>query len=165
MDAYRDQGNIVRFRDTTSEFGVPQIIMEYCSLRDLQYQHWIRRLTNIEIAQVLLEGIEGLKYLHNAPGGPIAHRDLKAENILVTKREGGSIIIKLADFGCAGEGRIMTEGCGTPISHAPERWNGKPYSKAVDIWSFGVVTVGCIWDISEQEGSRGPKRRMVPSTC
>ena len=77
-----------------------------------------------------------VQYIHS---NNIAHRDLKPENILLTD-ESDSAIIKIADFGFA---RPVTSGlttaCGTPGYVAPEIIGGKPYGKAVDVWSLGVI--------------------------
>ncbi|KAH0795770.1 AGC family protein kinase [Histomonas meleagridis] len=86
------------------------------------------------VAQLVL----ALCYLHSIG---IVHRDLKLENILVD--EDG--YIKLTDFGLAKE-KMDNEGdrastfCGTPDYVAPEMLLSKPYDKAVDWWSLGILT-------------------------
>ena len=69
----------------------------------------------------------------------VIHRDLKTENILLTKDKN----IKISDFGLA---KILTSlsemastKCGTHTTIAPEILEGKKYSYSADIWSLGCV--------------------------
>lgn len=76
------------------------------------------------------------------------HRDIKPENILLMDED---LTVKIGDFGLAkivGEASFTTTLCGTPSYVAPEilAHNGKArrYTKAVDIWSVGVVLYICL---------------------
>jgi serine/threonine protein kinase len=57
----------------------------------------------------------------------------------------GEMVIKISDFGLSriiGEGSFMKTVCGTPQYLAPEvltKAQSQGYSKAVDIWSLGVI--------------------------
>lgn len=75
------------------------------------------------------------------------HRDIKPENILLCDKD---LTVKLADFGLAkiiGEESFTTTLCGTPSYVAPEILevsNHRRYTKAVDVWSLGVVLYICL---------------------
>lgn len=77
----------------------------------------------------------------------IVHRDIKPENILLIDRD---LNIKIADFGLAkiiGEESFTSTLCGTPSYVAPEileQGNRRRYTRAVDVWSLGVVLYICL---------------------
>ncbi|MFO0742072.1 MAG: protein kinase [Labilithrix sp.] len=75
----------------------------------------------------------------------IIHRDIKPENIFLVRREDGSDLVKVLDFGIAKsrqDSRLTTQGelFGTPQYMAPERITGKDSGGgASDIYALGVV--------------------------
>lgn len=87
-----------------------------------------------------------VKYLHEQG---ITHRDLKPENVLLFS-EKNETVIKITDFGLSkvvGEQSLMKTLCGTPSYLAPEvllTAGTGGYSKAVDLWSLGVILFICL---------------------
>lgn len=89
---------------------------------------------------VLKEILEGIKLIHD---NNIVHRDLKPGNILFDQYG----VARISDLGFAKALRSnasmslsMTGGLiGTPAYMAPEIWEGKPASRASDIYSLGCI--------------------------
>lgn len=70
----------------------------------------------------------------------IVHRDLKMENVLISKE----MRVKLIDFGFSlqlpKENHILYDYCGTPSFIAPEVTQREGYyGKPADVWSLGVL--------------------------
>lgn len=79
----------------------------------------------------------------------ICHRDIKFENILLTREPGtGRLLIKLSDLGMATfqpPGTLLSTSCGSPHYASPQLVAGKDYDGAeADVWSCGVVLFALI---------------------
>ncbi|KIJ63996.1 hypothetical protein HYDPIDRAFT_91350 [Hydnomerulius pinastri MD-312] len=98
------------------------------------------KFTEKDAVSVVRSILSGVKYLHEHD---IVHRDLKPENILYRTREPDSDIV-IADFGIAKHLHSPEEQlhslAGSFGYVAPEVLNKKGHSKAVDIWSTGIIT-------------------------
>ncbi|XP_048355149.1 mitogen-activated protein kinase kinase kinase kinase 1 isoform X2 [Sphaerodactylus townsendi] len=134
--------NIVAYFGSYIRFNKLWICMEFCgggSLQDI-YQA-TGPLSELQIAYVCRETLQGLSYLHNQ--GKI-HRDIKGANVLLNGR--GEV--KLADFGISAQisatfARRMSF-IGTPYWMAPEvaavEMKGG-YNVLCDIWSVGITAI------------------------
>ncbi|KAI9521055.1 Calcium/calmodulin-dependent protein kinase type 1 [Dissostichus eleginoides] len=94
--------------------------------------------TEKDASKLIQQILDAVKYLHDMG---IVHRDLKPENLLYDSMDDDSKIM-ISDFGLSKiecSGSVMSTACGTPGYVAPEVLAQKPYSKAVDCWSIGVI--------------------------
>ncbi len=142
ISARLNHPNVVTVFDVGDEPGVgPFIAMEHVegeSLRERLHQGVLAPDEGIALLGQLRSGLEAA---HRAD---IVHRDVKPENILVTK-EG---LLKLMDFGIAKDedpAYTMTAAyLGTPAYAAPELLAGGRASAATDRWAFAVTAFECI---------------------
>ena len=91
------------------------------------------------VASIAYQVLTGLEYLHSQR---VIHRDIKPGNILLNE-EGA---VKLCDFGISSlygeeDHSLQTTVVGTSRFMSPERLRAKPYGRAGDIWSFGLVVL------------------------
>ncbi|NXW44302.1 KCC1G kinase, partial [Nyctiprogne leucopyga] len=131
--------NIVSLEDiyeSTTHFYLVMQLVTGGELFDRILQRGV--YTENDASVVIHQVLTAVKYLHE---NGIVHRDLKPENLLyLTPDENSKIMI--TDFGLSKmeQNGIMSTACGTPGYVAPEVLAQKPYSKAVDCWSIGVIT-------------------------
>lgn len=112
------------------------IIMEYCEKGDL-YDILKKEgtLDEILVTKYLKGIIRGLNHIN---GLGYIHRDIKLENILVTKHD----VVKICDFNLCDIGTdisIRDSSIGTVTYRAPEVYNTVIYGKECDIWSLGTL--------------------------
>lgn len=118
------------------------IIMEKAEGGDLLTFVSKRGSLSEEVARpMFLQMVEGLRFIHEQN---VAHRDIKCENILLTK----TYTVKYGDFGFARfcvnpktNARELSETyCGSAAYAAPEVLKGRPYNPMMsDVWSLGIV--------------------------
>jgi len=94
--------------------------------------------TEKDAADLIKQVLSAVAYMHDEG---VVHRDLKPENLLYYSPDEDSKIM-ISDFGLSKmeESGLMATACGTPGYVAPEVLAQKPYGKAVDVWSIGVIS-------------------------
>lgn len=112
------------------------VMMEYAAGGDL-HNHIVRTRakTEAEASDIMHGLLCGLAKVHQVG---LMHRDVKAENVLLTHN--GRIL--LCDFGLARlelDPMAVAECCGSPGYVAPEILSNLPYGCKVDVFSAGVV--------------------------
>jgi len=132
--------NIIQLREIYEKESTLYIITELVTGGEL-FDRIVKKghYTEKDAATVIRKLCEAIDYLHSKG---IVHRDLKPENLLL-KEEDDDTEIKVADFGLSkivGADNMMQSACGTPAYVAPEILSSSPYTKAVDLWSIGVIT-------------------------
>ncbi|GAW22554.1 hypothetical protein ANO14919_120940 [Xylariales sp. No.14919] len=137
--------NIVSLKDTFNERNAVYLVLDLVPDREL-FDLIVKKqkLTEPETRKIFLQLFEAVKYLHDRN---VVHRDIKPENIVLSDQDWN---LKLLDFGLSkvvGDEDFTTTLCGTPSYVAPEVLSdgeGRKYTKAVDIWSLGVVLYICL---------------------
>ncbi|KAJ4268251.1 serine/threonine protein kinase [Fusarium torreyae] len=137
--------NVLCLKDTFNERDRVYLVLELAPEGELfNYIVMKQKLSEDESRKLFVQLFQGIKYLHERN---IVHRDIKPENILMVDK---NLHVKLADFGLAkiiGEESFTTTLCGTPSYVAPEILadsKQRKYTKAVDVWSLGVVLYICL---------------------
>ena len=135
-----DHPNIVKYYDYFEEEDFIYLMMEYLEGGTLkQFINSKSVITEDEARKIIRQLLTALSYLHYTCD--ICHRDVKPENIMFTNK-GDINGLKLLDFGLSSdcfESKNYLENCGTLIYMAPEQINNLIYSKAVDVWSIGII--------------------------
>ncbi|KAJ9155689.1 Kinase-like protein [Pleurostoma richardsiae] len=158
--------NIVETVRLCTNHGRWNHVMEYCSEGDLfslvQKGYLKTEARQADRLCLFKQLVQGLAYLHN---NGIAHRDIKLENLLITKDSK----LKITDFGVSevfcgihpglreaggqcginmGEIRLCAPGiCGSEPYIAPEVLEKKEHydPRALDVWGAAIVMINLIF--------------------
>ncbi|XP_010943229.1 serine/threonine/tyrosine-protein kinase HT1 [Elaeis guineensis] len=135
--------NIVQFIAASKKPPVYCIITEYMSqgtLRMYLHKKQPYSLSTETILRLALDISRGMQYLHSQG---VIHRDLKSHNLLLNDE----MRVKVADFGTScleTQCRASKGNMGTYRWMAPEMVKEKPYTRKVDVYSFGIV----LWELT-----------------
>ncbi|XP_038659910.1 cyclin-dependent kinase-like 4 isoform X3 [Scyliorhinus canicula] len=114
------------------------LVLEYCDHTVLnELERYPRGLPEAMVKNIMWQMLQAINFCHKHN---CIHRDVKPENILITKQG----VIKLCDFGFA---RILTSPGDDYTDYVATRWYRAPellvgdtqYGAAVDIWAVGTV--------------------------
>ncbi|WP_285549381.1 ABC transporter substrate-binding protein [Streptomyces lavendulae] len=129
---------IITVHDVVEHHGAPVIVMEY--IRGESLAAAIRGRGRLPVERVAEIGSALLDALAEAHGARIVHRDIKPDNVLLTKDR-----VVLTDFGIAhladATTRLSHSGIviGTPQYMAPEQLEGRRPTAANDLWALGAT--------------------------
>ena len=133
--------NIVQYFNFLKEDNYMFIIMEF--LEGGTLKEYIKdnseNITEDIAREIIKQIFNALSYLHYSCD--VCHRDIKPENIMFSEKNNISSL-KLLDFGLSSdsfESKMKLQNCGTLTYMAPEQISGVIYSKAVDVWSVGII--------------------------
>ncbi|XP_031832192.1 calcium/calmodulin-dependent protein kinase I isoform X2 [Nomia melanderi] len=131
--------NIVQLLETFEDKHKVYLIMELVTGGEL-FDRIVEKgsYTEKDASGLIRQILEAVDYMHEQG---VVHRDLKPENLLYYSPDEDSKIM-ISDFGLSKmeDSGIMETACGTPGYVAPEVLAQKPYGKAVDVWSIGVIS-------------------------
>ena len=131
--------NIVQLLETFEDKHKVYLVMELVTGGEL-FDRIVEKgsYTEKDASGLIRQVLEAVDYMH-VQG--VVHRDLKPENLLYYSPDEDSKIM-ISDFGLSKmeDSGIMATACGTPGYVAPEVLAQKPYGKAVDVWSIGVIS-------------------------
>ena len=128
--------NIVDVYDVDQDQGHWFIVMELIEGVTLkQYIQNKGRLSSTECISISMQAADALNTAHQAG---IIHRDIKPDNIIIT-REGN---VKISDFGIArmqSSDTMTVDACGSVYYSSPEQVRGGYSDQRTDIYSLGVT--------------------------
>ena len=136
-----DHPNAVKAYAADSASGQHYVAIEFIDGPSMQ--KWMNELGKLSVGDavhIVLRCADALRVAHDFN---MIHRDIKPDNILVTKKG----IVKVADFGLAkvidDEDMSMTQtgtGLGTPLYMAPEQArDAKSADRRTDIYALGIT--------------------------
>ncbi len=148
---------IIKLYDHFWENGKLYMKLEFATHGDLSSEIQKRKrvknkFTYTQVDSVIKQLSSALLYLHEKR---IIHRDVKSLNIFISETQDsngieqlilghkGRTVVKLGDLGVSRQQSAATSAVetfyGTPLYASPEICDNKPYGRATDLWSFGVL--------------------------
>ncbi|XP_066932219.1 serine/threonine-protein kinase 36-like [Clytia hemisphaerica] len=128
--------NIVSLLDSFETEREVCVVIEYAEGELFQILEDDLKIPEAQVQKIAAQLCEALYYLHSHR---ILHRDMKPQNILLTKTGD----VKLCDFGFARamsfQTLVLTSIKGTPLYMSPELVEEKPYDHTSDLWSLGCI--------------------------
>jgi len=130
--------NIIRYYDFYMDIHFLYVVMELCTGGEVFAKSvGLESFTEADAAGLAAQMLSAIHYIH---GRNIMHRDIKAENFMLSNATKKSVV-KMIDFGlgCTFKpDQVFEIVVGTPLYMAPELVS-KRYDYRVDVWAFGVL--------------------------
>ena len=133
--------HIIQYHESFKSDGYLYIIIDYAEGGDLATRIRMAKSKSYKFPEVqiwkwFMQICIALNHIHN---NKIIHRDLKTQNIFLTKNGD----IKIGDFGIcrvlSKSDELASTSVGTPYYIAPEVCRGEPYNYKADVWSLGCI--------------------------
>lgn len=147
--------------------GTPFMVLEYLDGQDLG--DLVERGGPLPIALAVDYVLQACDAVIEAHANGLVHRDLKPQNLFLTRRPNGTPLVKVLDFGISKQtAPTMDSGAltrtsdvvGSPLFMSPEQIrNAKDVDVRTDIWALGVI-------LYELIGGRVPfEATTLPQLC
>jgi tRNA A-37 threonylcarbamoyl transferase component Bud32 len=128
--------------------GAPYIVMEYLDGSDLS--HYLAEKGPLPVEEAVGYVLQACEALAEAHALGIIHRDMKPQNLFLTRRPDGRAQVKVLDFGISKTISATSQAplsltrtstiIGSPLYMSPEQMrSGKSATERSDIWSLGVI--------------------------
>ena len=131
--------NLLQFIGATTE-GNPIILTELMPT-SLRKELETGGLAYPAILSISVDVACALNYLHLFKPHPILHRDVSSANVLLQPM-GVGWRAKVSDYGSANlQPLARTNTPGNPVYSAPESFNPREHSPAMDVFSYGVLLI------------------------
>eukprot|EP00928_Gymnodinium_smaydae_P093030 TRINITY_DN7705_c0_g2_i1.p1 TRINITY_DN7705_c0_g2~~TRINITY_DN7705_c0_g2_i1.p1 ORF type:complete len:435 (+),score=74.62 TRINITY_DN7705_c0_g2_i1:56-1360(+) len=135
LSAVQGHQHVIRLASSFEAFPGCRVMVLELGVTDLHTLPFKRELAEAEAVDIMRGVLSALAHVHSLD---VVHRDVKPENIAITKT--GSP--RLMDFGIAAslsDKLEMSRPCGTPEYMAPEMRSSKRYGTPVDMFAFGAT--------------------------
>ncbi|XP_018017402.1 serine/threonine-protein kinase NIM1-like [Hyalella azteca] len=130
--------NIIRLFEVVETVSKIHLVLEYAGGGELfNFISTEGKLKEGDAVAVFSQLLSAVSYLHALS---IVHRDIKAENVFITRR----LRVKLGDLGFSTRisepDQPLTTFCGSPPYAAPELYKDASYAgPGVDVWALGIL--------------------------
>ncbi|HEY9759128.1 MAG TPA: serine/threonine-protein kinase [Oculatellaceae cyanobacterium] len=140
--------NIIVIHDLgVADSGVPYMVMDFVDGKDLlDTLSKEGPMAQDRFLNIFTQVCGAMAHAHERS---ILHRDIKPDNIMLTRNERGREVVRLMDFGIArlltdsarGVARLTKPGqaVGSPMYMSPEQARGKEIDHRSDLYSLGLV--------------------------